>query len=221
MAESPTAPPGFPAAIPTPPRLAALHAVMVKCTRCDLFLSRTRVVPGAGAEDADILIVGEAPGASEDRQGVPFVGRSGALLESMLGEAGLSRDEVFIANTIRCRPPQNRTPRAAELRACAGWLQEQVRILDPAIVVTLGRLALQHFLPSARVTRLQGERHEIVYGDRTLTLFPLIHPAAVLRNPELRTTYAEQFQRLGAMRRPPGTRKGTRRKTPQRSSEGS
>jgi len=175
--------------------------VRVKCTRCDLFLSRTQVVPGAGATKPELLVVGEAPGATEDREGLPFVGRSGALLDEMLAVAGLSREEVFIANVIRCRPPGNRSPRAAELRACAGWLAEQIRLLEPSLVLTLGRYALQHFFPQGRVTQLQGKPHRATYGTREVTVYPLVHPSAVLRDPRLRAPYAEQFRELGRLLR--------------------
>lgn len=196
MPANPTEPPGFPAEIPSPDTLQALHAVMVRCTRCDLSLSRTNVVPGAGSAEARVLLVGEAPGASEDRDGVPFVGASGRLLESMLDAAGLPRAEVFIANVVRCRPPENRNPRAREIRACAGWMAEQVRLLSPSLVVTLGRFALQHFVPDGKITRLQAELLQVEYGNTSLRLYPLLHPSAVLRSPDLRPSYQAQFERI-------------------------
>jgi DNA polymerase len=204
MAARVTEPPGFPAEIPSPPTLAQLHAVMVRCTRCDLYVSRTQVVPGAGSADAALLFVGEAPGASEDREGVPFVGASGRLLDAMLGAAGIARREVFVANVVRCRPPGNRAPRSRELRACAGWLAEQIRLLEPRLVVTLGRFALQHFVPDGRITRLQGTVHEVDYAGRPVRLLPLLHPSAVLRNPDLRAPYERQFVELGERYRQEG-----------------
>jgi uracil-DNA glycosylase len=200
MPEAPQEPPGFPAEIPRPDRLEDLHRVMVRCTRCDLFLGRTQVVPGAGSADAAVLFVGEAPGANEDREGVPFVGASGSLLNEMLALAGIEREEVFIANVVRCRPPKNRNPRAREIRACAGWLAEQIRLIGPATVVTLGRFALQHFVPDGRITRMQATLQEVAYGDATLRVFPLLHPSAVLRSPNLRPMYEEQFRELGRLR---------------------
>lgn len=196
MPLDPVEPPGFPAEIPSPQKLADLHVVMVRCTRCDLFLSRTQVVPGAGTERARVMIVGEAPGASEDKKGVPFVGRSGALLDTMLAEAGLAREDVFIANVVRCRPPENRNPRAAEIRACAGWLAEQIRLVKPEMVITLGRYALQHFIPSGRITQLQGEVQPLEEGGQSFALYPLLHPSAVLRDPRKREGYADQFRRI-------------------------
>jgi uracil-DNA glycosylase len=192
-------PPGVPDTIPSPPTLEALHAVMVRCTRCDLALSRTQVVPGAGAPDARLLVVGEAPGASEDREGIPFVGASGRLLNEMLERAGIRREEVFIGNVVRCRPPENRNPRVGEIRACAGWLAEQLRLIEPAVVMVLGRFALQHFLPDGKITQLQGTLRRIEYRGRALGLFPVLHPAAVLRTPALRPTYEEHFRRLGEL----------------------
>lgn len=192
-------PPGFPAEIPTPSTLRALHQVMVRCTRCELFLSRTQVVPGAGDADAEVLFVGEAPGASEDREGIPFVGAAGRLLDSMLEAGGLPRDRVFIANVVRCRPPANRNPRAREIRACAGWLAEQIRLVDPRLVVTLGRFALQHFVPEGRITRLQGTPQQVDYAGRSLRVLPLLHPSSVLRNPDLRPSYEAQFREVGRM----------------------
>ncbi|HET7274740.1 MAG TPA: uracil-DNA glycosylase [Longimicrobiaceae bacterium] len=196
MSSPPVEPPGFPAEIPQPSTLPELNAVMVRCTRCDLFQSRTQVVPGAGSHRARILFVGEAPGASEDREGVPFVGASGRLLDSMLQSVGISRDDIFIANVVRCRPPRNRNPRAREIRACAGWLAEQIRIIGPDRVATLGRFALQHFIPDGKITQLQGVAQEIVYSERTLTVFPLLHPAAILRSPNLKPEYQRQFEIL-------------------------
>jgi uracil-DNA glycosylase len=192
-------PPGFPADIPSPAKLSDLHSVMLRCTRCDLFLSRTRVVPGAGSHRPSLLLVGEAPGATEDREGVPFVGSSGRLLDAMLGSAGLSRDDVFIANVVRCRPPQNRNPKAREIRACAGWLAEQIRLLRPPLIVTLGRFALQHFIPKGKITQLQGTVQEVEYAAARLRLLPLLHPSAVLRDPRLREVYRKQFSELPAI----------------------
>lgn len=197
MAADPLPPPGFPAAFPSPPTLDELHAVMVRCTRCDLFQSRTQVVPGAGAAQARVLFVGEAPGATEDREGIPFVGASGRLLDEMLEVAGIDRGEVFIANVVRCRPPQNRSPRAREIRACAGWLAEQIRLVRPEMIATLGRFALQHFLPGGKITQLKGKPQTAPYGEGRVRLFPLLHPSAVLRSPNLRPEYAEHFARLG------------------------
>jgi uracil-DNA glycosylase len=188
--------PGYPAEIPAARTLDELNAVMLRCTRCELYGTRIQVVPGAGSAEADVFFVGEAPGAAEDAAGLPFIGRSGKLLDAMLEIAGLSRAEIFIANVVRSRPPENRNPRAREMRACAGWLREQIRIIEPSLVVSLGRFALQHFLPAGQVTQLRGRPLPIAYDGRPLTLYPLLHPAAVLRSPSRRPEYAADFRRL-------------------------
>lgn len=195
----PLMPPGFPEHIPHSESLNDLHAVMVRCTRCELFQRRTRVVPGAGRENASIFFVGEAPGAQEDAEGRPFVGRSGEILNAMLAQAELQRADVFIANVVRCRPPGNRNPRAGEIRACAGWLKMQLDLVHPRIVVPLGRVALQHFLPGASVTELQGSPTPVDYGGRTLTLYPLFHPSAILRDPRKMADYAARFRGLAEL----------------------
>jgi DNA polymerase len=197
MPASPPLEPGFPPEVPHAATLEALRKVLVRCTRCDLFRTRTQVVPGEGNPRARVYLLGEAPGATEDRLGRPFVGKSGQLLDEMLPLAGLAREEVFISNVVRSRPPQNRGPRAGELRACAGWTHEQIRLTAPEFVVTLGRFALQYFIPQGRITQLKGERQNITYDGRALTLFPLLHPSAVLRTPALRPEYAEHFRALG------------------------
>ena len=201
MPPKPPAPPGFPAVIPSPATLEELHEAMLRCTRCDLYLSRTQVVPGSGDPNADLLLVGEAPGANEDKLGVPFVGASGKLLDAMLAAAGITREEVFIANVVRSRPPGNRAPKPREIRACAGWLAEQIRIIGPRLVVTLGRFALQHFIPDGKITQLQGKLQEVEYGTGRIRVLPLLHPSAILRNPTLREPYQKQFVELGKMYR--------------------
>lgn len=154
------------------------------------------MVPGSGRPDASLMLVGEAPGAAEDMEGVPFVGRSGALLEEMLAGAGIAREEVFIANVIRCRPPANRPPRPAELRACAGWLAEQLRIIRPLMVISLGRFAYQHFVPNGSITAAQASIVTIESPAGSVTLYPLLHPSAILRDPRKRPAYAEQFRAI-------------------------
>jgi len=191
--------PGFPAEIPAAADLVGLHAVMSRCTRCDLSLGRTQVVPGHGHADAELFFVGEAPGATEDQQGIPFVGASGRLLDAMLLGAGIRRDDVFIANVVRCRPPENRNPRTRQIAACAGWLAEQLRLVRPRLVIPLGRFALHHFIPGGKITGLQASTLEVRYGGGTIRIFPLVHPAAVLRNPRLRPQYQDQFRMLSNM----------------------
>lgn len=152
------------------------------CVKCPLSESRTQVVFGAGNADADLMFVGEAPGAEEDRQGLPFVGRSGALLTSLLGGAGISREEVFIANTLKCRPPENRDPTAFEIETCQPWLLEQIRLIEPRVVATLGNFATKLLSGDPTgITRVHGKAQVKKLGSRTVFLLPLFHPAAALR----------------------------------------
>lgn len=149
------------------------------CTRCALCAGRTHVVFGAGDPSADLMFVGEAPGAEEDRQGLPFVGRSGRLLDRLMAEEmGLDRGSVYITNVIKCRPPENRDPRAEEIAACRPYLDAQLAQIDPAVIVTLGNFASRLLLgTTVGITRLRG--HAYRFGDRVLV--PTLHPAAVLR----------------------------------------
>lgn len=158
--------------------LGELATLASRCTMCVLAETRTNVVFGSGAPDADVMIVGEGPGQAEDEQGEPFVGRSGQLLASLLGEIGLERSDVYIANVVKCRPPRNRDPRADEIDACKGYLRRQVQLVDPLVVVTVGnfstRLALR---TETGITRLRGAAYP--WWGRYLV--PTYHPAAALR----------------------------------------
>jgi DNA polymerase len=158
----------------------ALRARVAACTRCGLHKSRTQTVFGVGNRNADWMIVGEAPGAEEDRRGEPFVGRAGKLLDEMLRALGESRDSVFIANILKCRPPNNRDPHADEAAACRAYLDRQIELVSPSIVLAVGRVAAQNLLGSdAPVGRLRGRRHAL--GD--LPLVVTYHPAYLLRSP--------------------------------------
>ncbi len=161
----------------------------------------TNLVPGEGSHDPEVMLVGEAPGATEDKQGRPFVGRAGRLLDELLAEAGLARADVFITNVVKARPPGNRDPRAAEIAHHRPWLEAQLALIDPALIVPLGRHALKHFAPGAAI----GEVHGTRVGER---LFPLYHPAAALHNPLLRDTLRADARALGeALRGQPGDRR--------------
>ena len=168
-----------PAAIaPAMPSWPALAAAMSGCPACPLSLSRSRVVPGVYPTGARVLLVGEAPGAAEDAGGLPFIGRSGQLLDALLAEVGLARAELAVCNVVKCRPPGNRPPRAVEMRTCRPWLDRQVELIDPAVVVTLGATALTWAL--GRSTRL-AEAHGRVHDFGARVLVPTYHPAAALR----------------------------------------
>ncbi len=158
--------------------LGELAAAAAICTECELAGSRTNVVFGSGTVDADVMFVGEGPGQREDEQGLPFVGPSGKLLEQLLGEIGLTRAGVYIANVVKCRPPGNRDPRPDEIAACKGYLRTQLRLVDPKVVVTLGNFASKLLLrTSTGITRLRGRAYP--WWGRHLV--PTFHPAAALR----------------------------------------
>ncbi|MDQ7030074.1 MAG: uracil-DNA glycosylase [Ardenticatenia bacterium] len=175
--------------------LAALEAEIRHCTRCPLHRSRTNAVPGEGPPDAPVLFIGEAPGANEDRLGRPFVGPAGELLEAMLERVGLIRDDVYITNVVKCRPPGNRDPLPEEIKACKPFLARQVRLVAPEVIVTLGRFAMERWLPNRRITRVHGRAFR--FGSRLVV--PMFHPAAALRRPEWLPLFQEDFDRLPAL----------------------
>ena len=152
------------------------------------------MVPGEGNPLAEVMIVGEAPGAREDEQGRPFVGRAGKLLDELLGEAGLEREQVYITNVVKARPPGNRDPRADEVAHCMPWLETQLALIGPRLVVPLGRHALAHFAPAAKIAEVHGK--PVI--ERGRALFPMYHPAAALYNQKLRVTLLEDARALGA-----------------------
>lgn len=193
--------PGVPAEVPKARSLKALFEAMDCCTRCELARERTQVVRGVGPAPAELMLVGEAPGADEDRKGAPFVGRSGRLLDKLLAANGIERESVFITNIVACRPPGNRTPKAAEIRAHAPWLEEQIRLVEPKVVVTLGRVALSYFLPGAKVTEVRGTPQTIERNGRSIPLLPLYHPSAILRRRELLSAMEEDFAKIPALLR--------------------
>ncbi len=159
--------------------LAVLAVEASTCTRCPLAAGRTQVVFGMGDPDADLMFVGEGPGAEEDRQGLPFVGRSGQLLDRLLlEEVGITRDSCYIANVVKCRPPENRDPRPEEIQACRPYLEEQVDLIRPKVVVTLGNFAAKLLLDTTvGITKLRGHSYPFRHG----VLIPTLHPAYVLR----------------------------------------
>ncbi len=187
---------GVPEEVPRARTLGELFSEMICCTRCDLAPGRTQVVVGAGPVTARVVLIGEGPGAEEDRMGKPFVGRSGRLLDSLLDAIGLPRDQVFITNIVACRPPANRAPRVSEIRAHAPWLEEQLRLIAPELVVTLGRIALTYFVPDGRITEMRGSPQTVQKSGRSHLLLPLFHPAAALRRPELVPVMEEDFAKI-------------------------
>ena len=175
--------------------LTDLYRQMAACDACELSSGRTQVVPGEGAEDADILFIGEAPGFNEDKQGRPFVGAAGAFLDSLLASVGLTRDDVYIANVIKCRPPGNRDPLPREIEACRGWLERQIDCIKPRVIVTLGRFSLARYMPGESISKVHGKSRTI--GD--IVCFPMYHPAAALHQASLRKVIEEDMQKLPSL----------------------
>jgi uracil-DNA glycosylase family 4 len=181
------------------------------CTRCpELAATRKTVVFGAGNADAELMFVGEAPGASEDEQGVPFVGRAGKLLETLLGEVELQRSDVFIANVLKCHPPGNRDPLPIEIDNCQEYLHRQVELIQPTVICTLGNFSTKLLRGDPTgITRLHGQPEVLTLGRRAVRLYPIFHPAAALYTPRMLETLREDFARLpqllamGAPEQPP------------------
>jgi uracil-DNA glycosylase family 4 len=172
------------------------------CTRCpQLAATRQTVVFGSGNADADLMFVGEAPGANEDRQGLPFVGQAGRLLDTLLEEIGLTRAEVFVVNTLKCRPPGNRDPLPQEIDACQDYLFRQLELIEPRVVCTLGNFATKLLRgdPMTGITRLHGREEIRRIGPRRVRLYPIYHPAAALYTPKMLDTLRADFQRLPAL----------------------
>ena len=166
---------------------------VTSCERCpELVESRSQIVNGTGPEDADLVFLGEAPGANEDDQGEPFVGRSGSVLDEALRDAGLARADVRITNCLRCRPPENRNPTSAELANCRGYLQRELALIDPELVVTLGKVPSEHLLDrSVAVTKEAGDVVDVRLGERSYRAVVSVHPAATLYDGSQRETFFE------------------------------
>ncbi len=175
--------------------LARVAAEVRACTRCALAKGRTQAVPGEGPADAEIMFIGEAPGFHEDRQGRPFVGAAGHFLEELLASIGLSRDQVFITNVVKCRPPGNRDPMPDEVAACKAYLDRQIEAIKPKIIVTLGRHSMARFFPGASISRIHGRPKRA--GD--VIYFPMFHPAAGLHQPRWRPIIEEDMKKLPAL----------------------
>jgi DNA polymerase len=177
--------------------LVAYGDVVAGCTRCALSQTRTQVVFGSGSPDADLMFVGEAPGFHEDKQGVPFVGAAGKLLAKLLEGIGLTRDEVYIANVLKCRPPGNRDPLPEEIEACEGHLFRQIELIQPKVVATLGNFATK--LLSGRpdgITKVHGREQRVRLGGNEVLLYPIFHPAAALYTPRMLEVLETDFRRI-------------------------
>ncbi|MFH1682817.1 MAG: uracil-DNA glycosylase [Candidatus Woesearchaeota archaeon] len=163
-----------------------------KCTACPLWKGRLLAVPGEGPADAKIMIVGEAPGAEEDRLGIPFVGRAGKLLDELLATNGFNREDIFITNSVRCRPPKNRDPDKQELKACKHWLDEQISVIKPDLIIILGRIALKNLLGKDKISDIHGE---IIFQDQQ-KYFVTYHPSAGIRMVKWKKLLEEDFEKL-------------------------
>jgi DNA polymerase len=180
--------------------LVELYREVQSCTRCPLHETRAKAVFGAGNADAELMFVGEAPGAEEDRQGLPFVGRAGQLLNQMLGEIGLAREDVFIANVLKSRPPGNRDPLPEEIAACEPYLWRQVGLIEPKVVCTLGNFATKLLSGSpVGITKVRGTPQVHELGGRAVFLLPLFHPAAALRTPRVKEQLRGDFATIPAL----------------------
>ena len=172
--------------------LTDLYDQIRTCTRCQLSRSRTRAVPGEGPENASLMFIGEAPGFHEDKSGRPFVGAAGKFLEELLATIELTRQQVYIANVIKCRPPGNRDPLTAELSACEPYLERQIQLIRPKVIVTLGRFSMYRYFPGAAISKIHGQPKRV---GSTLVV-PMFHPAAALHQPKWRPLVEADFKKL-------------------------
>jgi DNA polymerase len=172
--------------------LSKLAEEVAVCNQCILSKSRTKAVPGEGPEHAQILFVGEGPGFHEDKQGRPFVGAAGQFLEELLAGIGLKREDVFITNVVKCRPPGNRDPMPEEIEACRSYLDRQIELINPRVIVTLGRYSMARWFPNAKISAIHGQPRKI---DGRL-IVPMFHPAAALHQPSLRKDVEADFRKL-------------------------
>lgn len=182
---------------PKQQQLDKLNSFMAECSKCALRAGCTRVVPGEGSAEAEIMFIGEGPGKKEDELGRPFVGAAGKFLDEMLTIIKLKREQVYIANVVKCRPPANRDPLPEEVEECWPWLMEQIKIIDPKLIVTLGRHSMERFLPGQKISETHGKamRREIPeIGKRVF--YTLYHPAAALYNGSMRVVLIKDFKRI-------------------------
>lgn len=172
--------------------LKTIADAVSNCKKCELFHSREKGVPGEGPPDAEIMFIGEGPGFHENMQGRPFVGAAGDLLVELLAGIGLKREQVFITNVVKCRPPGNRDPEPQELRACNPYLEKQLQIINPKVVVTLGRFSMAKFIPNAKISEVHGQPMKV----KGMLVIPFFHPAAALHRQSLRPVVEEDFAKL-------------------------
>lgn len=172
--------------------LEQVYGEIRTCFKCRLAESRTSAVPGDGPADARILFIGEAPGFHEDRQGLPFVGAAGQLLNELLDKIGLKREQVYITNVVKCRPPANRDPQPDEIAACRPYLDQQIALIRPRLIVTLGRFSMERYFPGASISKIHGQHKRV----GSIVYFPMFHPAAALHQPRYRSMIEQDMQRI-------------------------
>ncbi len=172
--------------------LTDMYAQIRTCPKCDLSRSRTNAVPGEGPENAAIMFIGEAPGFHEDRQGRPFVGPAGQYLDELLALIGMDRNKVYITNVVKCRPPQNRDPQPPEMDACRPYLDCQIELIKPKVIITISRFAMARWFPDKKISEIHGKPKR--FGD--LVVVPMYHPAAALHQPSLKRVLEEDFKRV-------------------------
>lgn len=175
--------------------LAQIAQEVNQCTRCNLHYSRKKGVPGDGPADASIMFIGEGPGFHENEQGKPFVGAAGRFLDELLDRIGIAREDVFIGNVVKCRPPGNRDPQADELEACSPYLDRQIQVINPKVIVTLGRFSMAKFFPHAKISQVHGQAMQV----RGRLVVPMYHPAAALHQPSLKVIVESDFNKLPEM----------------------
>ena len=176
-------------------KIHSLNSTIKSCTLCDLHKTRTLAVPGSGSALSGLMMIGEGPGFNEDRDGLPFVGRAGKLLDKLLSEISINRKDIFISNIVKCRPPNNRDPLPKELESCSPYLEKQIKIFNPRVIVTLGRFSLSYFFPKETISSVRGQQIEL---DGRI-IFPVYHPAAALRNTKFAQILRNDFHKIPSL----------------------
>jgi len=178
-------------------KLEEIARQIAECKRCKLYKQAVQAVPGQGNPEARVVLVGEGPGYWEDQKGIPFCGPSGHLLDKLFSLIGLKRDQVWIGNMVKHRPPNNRDPLAEEIEACQPFLDAQIKIINPEIIVTLGRFAMNRFLPGEYISKIHGQARFVEFAGQKRIVIPIYHPAAALRNGQMMAAIQEDFKKIG------------------------
>lgn len=178
-------------------KLKYIADLIGNCQKCSLYKTATNHVPGSGNPEAKILFIGEAPGAQEDAQGLPFVGNSGKLLDKLLASISVNRSDVFICNILKHRPPENRDPLPEEIKVCVPFLKAQLKIIEPKVIITLGRFAMNYFFPLETIGRVHGKINKIKWQGIDLVIIPVYHPSAGLRNGQMLASLQADFKTIG------------------------